>query len=133
MEPYGNFKKKVMIIGEAPGAEEDRTGKPWQGKTGRLLQETLKEIGINLFEDCISVNAVNCAPPNNRTPTKKEIDCCRDIKVLKALAEHSPKKIILLGGVALTSFLGDRWKKKLGGITMWRGFAAPDQDYKAWV
>ena len=122
-----------MIIGEAPGAEEDRTGKPWQGKTGRLLQETLKEIGIDLFEDCISVNAVNCLPPNNRTPTKKEIDCCRDIKVLKALAEHSPKKIILLGGVALTSFLGDRWKKKLGGITMWRGFAAPDQDYKAWV
>ncbi len=133
MEPYGNFKKKIMIIGESPGKEEDRNGKPWQGKTGRLLQRTLEEIGIDLFEDCISVNAVNCMPPDNKIPSAHEINCCRDIKVLKALADYSPKKIILLGNSALISFLGHRWKKRMGTIIKWRGWSIPDQDYKAWV
>ncbi len=133
IEPYGNFKKKIMVIGEAPGKEEDRSGKPWQGKAGRLLQKTLEGIGIDLFEDCISLNAVNCRPPDNRNPTQKELNCCRDVKVFKAITELKPERIILLGGQALISFLGHRWKKDLGGITKWRGWRIPDQDYKAWV
>ncbi len=134
MEPYGNFKKKVMIIGEAPGRVEDRNGKPWQGKTGKLLERTLAGIGINLFEDCVSLNAVNCKPLNNRTPSPHEIACCRDVKVLKALSEFKPEVILLLGSVSLTSFLSHRLKTpKTGGITKWRGWAIPDQDYQAWI
>ena len=60
--------KGILIIGEAPGQVEDRKGLPWQGGTGRLLKRTLEKQGIDLFEDCICVNAVNCRPPKNRAP-----------------------------------------------------------------
>lgn len=133
MEPYGNFKKKVMVIGEAPGKEEDRNGKPWQGRVGRMLQCTLEELGIDLFDDCISLNAINCRPPDNRNPSPNELNCCREVKVIKAITDFNPEKIILLGGSALVSLLGHRWKKSLGGITKWRGWCIPDQEYKAWV
>jgi len=136
MEPYGNFKKKIMVIGEAPGELEDRRGKPWQGKTGQLLQATLDKLGINLFEDCISLNAVNCRPidkhGNNATPTNQTIDCCRK-SVLLAINKHKPKVILLLGNPAINSVIGHRWKKDLGGITKWRGWTIPDQDFNAWI
>lgn len=133
MEPYGEFLRKILIIGEAPGKVEDRKGKPWQGRTGRLLQRTLAKLGIRLFEDCLSLNAVNCRPPNNRAPSPFEIDCCREVLVKDTINKHKPKVIILLGSSAVRSFLGDRWPKDLGGIMKWRGWAIPDQDFGAWV
>lgn len=135
MEPYGNFRKKIMVIGEGPGEREDSRNKPWQGKVGRLLQRTLEGMNIDLFEDCISLNAVNCRPPDNRAPTNKEIDCCRQVKVLRAIQEYQPEVILLLGSSALKGFLGHRWKRSggLGGISKWRGWRIPDQEVKAWV
>lgn len=133
IQPHGEGKKKIMIIGEAPGRVEDRNGLPWQGKTGRHLQHTLRRLGINLFEDCVCVNAVNCRPPNNRAPKPVEIDCCREVIVGKALEQYKPRVIILLGTVAVQSFLSPRWKTDLGGIAKWRGWRIPDRDFKAWV
>ena len=135
MKPFGNFQKGILNIGESPGEIEDQHGKPWQGKTGRLLQKTYRRLGIDLFEDCLNANAVNCRPINkeeNRPPTNYEVDCCRK-NVLKVIDEHQPKVIVILGGSALHSILGHRWKKDLGGISKWRGFAIPDKDLKAWV
>src|SRR4030066_1575758 len=62
MQPFGNFQKKIMVIGEAPGEIEDNKGKPWQGKSGQLLQKTFGDLGIDLFEDCVNVNSVSCRP-----------------------------------------------------------------------
>lgn len=136
MRPFGNFKKKILNLGEAPGQVEDERGKQWQGKTGRLLRRTYAQLGIDLFEDCLNINAINCRPMdkegNNRTPTKNEIDCCRSM-INKIIQQYKPKIIVLLGESALYSFLGVRWKKDLGGINKWRGFVIPDQDYKCWV
>lgn len=132
MEPYGNFKKRIMVIGEAPGEREDENGKPFQGKTGRLLARTLDHIGIDLFEDCISLNAVNCRPPDNRAPSNNEINCCRDVKVLKAIEMYKPVMILVLGGSALTSLIGLKIKK-LGGIMKWAGRHIPDQQYGCWI
>lgn len=136
MSPFGGFKKQILNIGEAPGEEEDRKGRQWQGRMGRLLQKTYNDLGINLFEDCLNINAVNCRPidkrGSNRTPTTKEIACCRS-KVLQVIQEHKPKIIIVLGGQALTSVLGHRWMKDLGGITKWRGWTIPDKELQAWV
>lgn len=135
MKPFGNFAKGIMNIGEAPGEVEDERGKPWQGKTGRLLKKTYRGLGIDLFEDCININAVNCRPMskgNNRTPTNYEIDCCRK-SLLKAIDEYQPKVIVLLGGPALHSIIGHRWKKSLEGISKWRGWCIPDKDFKAWI
>jgi len=136
MTSFGNFKKKIMNIGEAPGEVEDERGKPFQGKTGKLLELTYRALGIDLFEDCININAANCRPTdedgNNRPPTNFEIECCRPI-VQRAISEYKPKVIVLLGNSAVYSMIGHRWKKDLGGIMKWRGWAIPDQDYKAWI
>ena len=132
MKPHGKGKKGILIIGEAPGEWEDRKGKQWQGKVGRLLKKTLLEFDIELFEDCVCINAINCRPPENKTPTSFQIQCCRS-KVWKVIEEFKPKLVLLLGNAALESFLSDRWKKKLGGITRWRGWQIPDRDIGAWV
>ena len=133
MDAYGAGKKGIMVIGEAPGAVEDRKGLPWQGKTGRLLQNTMSKLGVDLFEDCVCINAVNCRPPENRTPSPFEIKCCWNVKVQRAIEEFKPKVLILLGAVAVQSFLSPRWPTDLGGITKWRGWVIPDRDYKFWV
>lgn len=133
MDAYGAGKKGIMVIGEAPGVVEDRKGMPWQGKTGRLLQDTMHKLGIDLFEDCRCINAVNCRPPDNRTPTPFEIRCCWSVKVRQAIEEFKPKVLILLGATAIQSFLSPRWPTDLGGISKWRGWMIPDRDYQFWV
>ncbi len=136
MKPFGNFQKGILNIGEAPGEVEDERGKPWQGKTGRLLKRTYQKLGIDLFEDCLNINAVRCRPVNskkdNRTPTTYEVACCR-CPILKIIEAYQPKVIVVLGGSALYSLLGHRWKKDLGGISKWRGWCVPDKDFKAWL
>lgn len=133
MPPYGNGRKGILIIGEAPGKVEDRKGMPWQGQSGRLLKRTLAKYGIDLFEDCICTNSVNCRPENNKTPTAFQVDCCREVVVKGVLTKMKPKVIVLLGTSAVQSFLSPRWPTDLGGINKWRGFVIPDQDYDAWV
>lgn len=137
IEPYGEFKKKIMIIGEQPSDKDDRNGKPWQGKTGRLLEQTLDELGIDLFKDCVSLNAINCRPADDRLAHPKEIMACRDVKVLKAISDFNPVTIILLGSTPLTSFLGMKKRsetsKKVAGIAKWAGWTIPDQDFKKWI
>lgn len=135
MQPFGNFKKKILNIGEAPGETEDIRGKPFQGKTGQLLRRTYEKLGVDLFEDCLNLNAVNCRPTdgeNNRAPTNYEMDCCRRT-VLQTIEKYKPKLIVLLGNAAVYSLIGHRWKKDLGGITKWRGWTIPDQDFNAWI
>ncbi len=135
MAPYGNFKKGILNIGEAPVEWEDQKGKPWQGKTGRLLQETYKKLGVDLFEDCLNINAVSCRPTEkdeNRTPTASEIEVCRR-NVLITIDKYKPKIIVLLGNVAVQSLIGYRWRRDLGGITKWRGWTIPDRDFGCWV
>ena len=56
MQTFGEGQKDILCIGEAPGAHEDRKGKQWQGKAGRLLKTTLSGMGIDLFKDCLDIN-----------------------------------------------------------------------------
>jgi len=125
-----------MVIGEFPGWEEDKKGIPWQGKIGKALQRKFRQLDIDLFEDCVSLNAVNCRPVdergNNRAPTEYEISCCRQ-KILAVVQGYQPKVIILLGESALSSLIGYKWNKNLGGILKWRGWTIPDREYNAWV
>ena len=130
IEPYGNFAKGIINIGEAPSEADDNRGQPWQGKIGRKLQRAYAKLGIDIFEDCININSVNCRPPEDRTPTNYEIACCRK-RVMKVLKDYPPKVVILLGNSAIQSFLGLRWQGKLGGITKWRGWTIPDREVRA--
>lgn len=132
MEATGKGKKGILIIAEAPGAEEDARGLQLVGAPGKLLRKELARHKINLDLDCIKINAISCCPPKNRKPKPLEVEACR-ARVWSVIRKHKPKLILLLGNTAIESFLGHRWKKDLGGITRWRGWCIPDQDVQAWV
>jgi DNA polymerase len=123
-----------MIVGEGPGETEDSKGKPWQGRAGRLLQGALRSLSLDLARDCVSLNAVNCRPPNNRTPTGYEVACCRAKIVNPAIEKYAPRIIMLMGGSAVASVLGPLCANALGdSIGKWRGFTIPVSEWGAWV
>lgn len=74
--PSGDLSSKLVFVGEAPGATEDRTGKPFVGKAGKMLDRLLAENGLPR-ESIMITNAVKCRPPNNRRPTSEEVASCR--------------------------------------------------------
>ena len=134
--PFGNFKKKILNIGNAPGEEEDQRNSHWQGQAGKLLQRTYRKLGIDLFEDCLNIQACHCRPTDkngkDREPSTFEIECCRRT-TLQIIAEYKPKVVILLGDSAVFSIIGNRWKKDLGKIGKWRGWCIPDLDLNTWI
>jgi len=109
----GPSRCDVMVIGEAPGRYEDEKGQAFVGQAGRLLTDSLERAGINR-EDCYITNAVNCRPPDNRTPTKAEIRACK--KWLEyQIAMVKPKYVLLLGNVPLLAALGTTGIRKARG------------------
>ena len=109
----GSIKSKAMIIGEAPGANEDNGGEPFVGRAGALLDELMAEAGLSR-EDVYITNAVHCRPVENRTPTKSEIRKCQPW-VFHEIERVDPEVVLLLGNVPLQSVLGLTGIKKLRG------------------
>ena len=133
MKPHGECKKGLMVLAEMPGAREDKLGKQLVGRSGQFLRRKLKRIhNIDLDEDAVKHNATNCRAENNRDPKAFEIESCRPF-VLNTVSTYKPKVILLFGQYAVKSLIGHRWKKDLGAITKWRGFAIPDSDFKCWL
>lgn len=93
----------IVFIGEAPGREEDKQGKPFVGAAGKLLDEMLKEIGLTRKDVYVS-NVVKYRPPNNREPTEKEKDSCR-VWLNAELLFIKPKVIVTLGSHSLNRFV----------------------------
>ena len=131
LPPFGKFKKKILVIGKAPEALDDSRGKPFQDKYGKMIEQALSEVGINLFEDCMGINAVNCFG-GDKPLTANSINCCRK-RVLDIIKENKPKIIISFGEFPLNTLIASRWKKNMGSIEKWRGWTIPDQDFNAWV
>ena len=94
-----------MIIGEAPGKEEDLTGHPFVGASGKFLNSVLEGTGIDR-DDFFVTNTVKCRPPKNRTPRKLEVDTCTSNYLFEQIDLINPKLIMLLGGVAAKKLLG---------------------------
>jgi len=104
---------KIMIIGQAPGAEENKTGRPFVGRAGQFLNKLLKITGIKRKKIFIT-SIVKCFPPKNRKPTKKEIKAC--LPYLKKQIEIiNPQKFILLGEVAFKVFFPSKNLKDFRG------------------
>lgn len=99
----GNPNSDIMIIGEAPGQEEDEQGKPFVGQSGKLLDNMLISVGIKRSEVYIS-NIVFWRPPGNRTPSAEEISLCMPY-VEAHISFIKPKILLLLGSVAVKSLL----------------------------
>jgi uracil-DNA glycosylase len=112
----GGPDAEVMLIGEAPGADEDRLGKPFVGQSGKLLDKMLATIGLQRRAVYIT-NVVYWRPPGNRSPTQAEIAACqpfleRQIELLR------PQVIVFLGGISARGLLGVK-----EGVTKLRGRA----------
>ena len=94
----GSNQADLLIVGEAPGANEDQQGAPFVGRGGMLLTEMLRAIGIDR-ENIFITNILKCRPPNNRDPLPYEVDCCtphlkKQIEILK------PKLMVAVGRIA---------------------------------
>lgn len=112
--PSGDGKDYILIVGEAPGTEEVKKGRPFIGRAGILLHETMTRVGMNL-ERVYYTNSVMCRPPDNRDPTSTEIDHCRS-RLFKEISDVNPHIIMPLGKFGHLAVTGRK-----EGITIARG------------
>lgn len=100
----GSPRPRLVVVGEAPGAEEDRTGRPFVGRAGQLLDRMLAAIGLSRDRDVYICNVLKCRPPNNRSPRPDEAAACRpwllaqlealDAPVLLAVGSHAARLLL---------------------------------------
>ena len=110
----GNKNADLMMIGEGPGADEDKQGIPFVGRAGKLMDKAFEGLGLKRDEVYIA-NVVKCRPPQNRVPEDDEVKACLDYLRNQVILVN-PKIIVLLGSTALKNILGKEY-----GITQARG------------
>lgn len=113
MKSYGATDPIIMVIGEAPGEEEDAADRPFVGRSGQLLREVLSEVGIDVEKDARFTNVVRCRPPDNKI-SKKHITYC-SMHALDDIKKYDPKVVLLMGNSPLQGILNQT------GITNWHG------------
>ena len=116
----GNRSARLMFVGEAPGADEDASGRPFVGRAGQLLNKIIEAIGMRR-EDVFIGNVNRCRPPQNRTPTTQEAAICKPF-LLREISIIRPDVIVVLGNTAMKNLLDTK-----EGITKLRG---KFQDYR---
>jgi uracil-DNA glycosylase len=110
----GSERAELMFVGEAPGADEDATGRPFVGRAGQLLTKMIEAINLNR-EDVYIANVLKSRPPGNRNPEKDEIEACIPF-LFRQIAAIRPKLIVTLGNPATQSLLNTKT-----GISQMRG------------
>jgi uracil-DNA glycosylase len=118
----GSPSAGLFVIGEAPGAEEDATGRPFVGRSGQLLDKILLAVSFER-KDVYIANIIKCRPPENRNPLEDEIGCCMPW-LLAQLRIIRPKIILLLGKVAANTILENRLSMGAmrGKLIRWKEF-----------
>lgn len=101
----GNLNALVMLVGEGPGADEDRQGRPFVGRSGRFLTEALRKVGIERSEVYIT-NVVKCRPPDNRDPLPDELAACAAY-LDRQIALVNPRIIVTLGRISMRRWFAD--------------------------
>ena len=141
----GVEKPLALVIGEGPGEEEDKQGKPFVGPAGQLLDKMLSAINLYRDKNCYIANIVKCRPPMNRNPLPEEADACRPFLDAQ-IAALKPKAILCAGSVAVKNlFHSEEGVMKLHGkildykgipvVTTWHPSAllrAPENKRPAW-
>lgn len=121
----GNPDARIMLVGEAPGAEEDRAGLPFVGASGQLLDRMLGSIGLDRSRVLIT-NILPWRPPGNRTPTEAEIATCLPF-VLRHIALVAPDFLLLLGATSVRALTGDsQGIRRVRG--RWQSLTVPGMD-----
>ncbi len=116
----GNPQTEVLFIGEAPGLNEDRSGRPFVGAAGQFLDELLASVQLKR-SDCFITNVVKCRPPNNRDPEPTEIAACASY-LDRQIALLNPKLIVTLGRFSMAKFFpGETISRIHGKLRMING------------
>ena len=110
----GNENSKVLFIGEAPGANEDKQGIPFCGMSGKILNQLLEEVGLSR-DDIFITNTILCRPEKNRNPGKSEVENCR-VRLDQLILVMKPKVIVTIGNFATEGLIQKKEITKLRGI-----------------
>jgi DNA polymerase len=112
----------VVFVGEAPGAEEDRTGRPFAGRSGGTFDRLLDDAGLERGAVFVT-SAVKCRPPGNRNPRTEELDTCRAAWLERQLDRLRPALVVTLGAVPLRQLTGEtrRMRELHGRVRAYRG------------
>lgn len=127
----GNPEAKLVIIGEGPGGDEDRIGKPFVGRGGQLLDKILGAVSLSRDEVYVT-NIVKCRPPSNRTPLPLESETCTSLWLEPQLALLRPRVIVSLGNTPTQYLLQIRQGiTKLRGV--WHSYQQRESLYSAYL
>lgn len=134
MEPTGEGELKILIVGEAPGKEEDKKGIQFVGASGQILRQAIKELDLDLKKHFWKTNALCCRPPGNRDPKNIELLACRK-RLLDTIEKFNPEKIILLGKYAYESLLGYKMTGRIKDVSFsdFVGTIIPDQTIEKYI
>ena len=111
----GVSSARIMLVGEAPGQDEDRTGKPFVGRSGQLLDAMMATIGLSRASNLYIANVIPWRPPGNRAPSVGELETCKPF-ILRQIELVAPEIIVLVGGTSAKTLLNTET-----GITRLRG------------
>lgn len=128
----GRGERRVLIVGDAPGKEDDASGKLFTGGSGNYLRGILRQLKFDLHNDAWLTNALICHTPKSRKPTPLEVGYCR-ANIIKTINELKPDVIVPLGISAVSAVIGTIWKEDVGIIDRWVGWQIPCQALNAWV
>lgn len=129
--PDGDGLRRVLLVSEYPGREEDRQGRPLVGPAGRFLEEELSRFGVDMRRDCRLTNALICHDADDRRPPRAVADCRPNL--LRTVTEFDPLVVVLLGGSAVRSLVGHLWKDDVGAAGRWWGWEIPARRPNVWV
>lgn len=127
---YGTGNRRIMFIGEAPSAEEMRTGRGLSGKTGSWFKNFMQENFQLSVASCTKTNALQCAPRGK--VAAKQVKYCRP-RLLEIVNQYQPNLIIPMGLYAMLAVVGVEWRKNLEKINNWAGLYYPSSYWGAWV
>lgn len=105
----GNPNAKVMLIGEAPGEQEDLSGEPFVGRSGQLMDKMMGYVGLSRSRNIYIANMIKCRPPQNRDPSQQEMSLCMDY-LQTQLELINPRIVVCVGRIAATSFISPTFK-----------------------
>ena len=110
----GSARARIMLIGEAPGAQEDLQGRPFVGRSGKILDHALQVAGLKR-QDLFITSVVKCRPPHNRLPRKIEVETCMAAHLHRQISVIQPFIICILGGVSAKALLGEASLSRIRG------------------
>lgn len=132
MPPDGLFKLGILVIGEAPGEEEDREGRPFVGPTGQTLRAAMKKAGIDMSIDCLTTNVVTTHPANNVFPKDTEIGIYKK-RLYTLIEEKKPVFILCVGLQAAKAIFGEELEKTGLGMAAIHGATIPSYRWNCMV